>query len=66
MLSLEHIFMALLSSLNRYVVLLRIIAEGVEIYLHEIQAKLFAMYGVYVTTATICRTLKFVGCKSLQ
>ena len=43
-------------------VLLKIIAEDVGIYLHEIQAKLLAMYGVSVTTATICRTLKFMGC----
>ena len=43
-------------------VLLKIIAEDVGLYLHEIQAKLLAMYGVSVTTATICRTLKFMGC----
>ena len=32
------------------------------IYLHEIQAKLTATLGVTISPATICRTLKFMGC----
>ena len=32
------------------------------IYLHEVQAKLLAQFGVTVGVATICRTLKFMGC----
>ena len=43
-------------------VLLRIILENTGIYLHEIQDKLLAMFGVTVSAATICRTLKFMGC----
>ena len=43
-------------------VLLRLIFENPGIYLHEIQAKLLAKFGVTVSIATICRTLKFMGC----
>ncbi len=43
-------------------VLLRIILESTGIYLHEIQTKLLAIFGVDVSIATICRTLKFMGC----
>ena len=43
-------------------VLLRLVVERPGIYLHEVQAKLLAMYGVTVCAATICRTLKFMGC----
>ena len=43
-------------------VLLRIILENTGIYLHEIQAKLVTMFGVTVSVATICRTLKFMNC----
>lgn len=43
-------------------VLLRIIGENTGIYLSEIQAKLQLRFGVKVSAATICRTLKFMGC----
>ena len=43
-------------------VLLRIVLESPGIYLHEVQARLLAMFGVSVSVATICRTLKFMGC----
>ena len=43
-------------------VLLRLILENPGIYLHEVQAKLLARFGVTVGVATICRTLKFMGC----
>ena len=43
-------------------VLLRIIFENTGMYLHEIQAKLLAAFGVTVSVPTICRTLKFMGC----
>lgn len=43
-------------------VLLRIILENTGIYLHEIQAKLETVFGVNVSVATICRTLKFMNC----
>lgn len=32
------------------------------IFLHEIQAKLIAKFGVTVSIATICRMLKYMGC----
>ena len=43
-------------------VLLRIICENTGMYLHEIQAKLLAAFGVTVSVPTLCRTLKFMGC----
>ena len=43
-------------------VLLRIIFENTGMYLHEIQAKLLAAFGVTVSVPTLCRTLKFMGC----
>ena len=42
--------------------LLRLILSHPGIYLHEIQAKLTAILGVTASPATICRTLKFMGC----
>ena len=44
------------------VTLLRLIMDTPGIYLHELQAKLLAKFGVTVATSTICRTLKFMGC----
>jgi len=43
-------------------VLLEIIASYKGIYLAEIQSKLEDMYNVHCSIATICRTLKFMGC----
>lgn len=43
-------------------VLLRLILESPGIYLHKVQANFFALFGVTINTATICRTLKFMGC----
>ena len=43
-------------------VLLRIIMENPGIYLHEIQDRLFTIFGVNVGISTICKTLKFMGC----
>ena len=43
--------------------LLALITDYPGIYLHEIQSKLLARFGVAVTVATIiCRALKFMGC----
>lgn len=42
--------------------LLRTILENTGIYLHEIQAKIEASFGVSVSVATIGRTLKFMNC----
>ena len=42
--------------------LLRMISENVGIYLHEIQEKIQAIFGVAVSLSTLCRTLKFMGC----
>ena len=44
------------------VILLRLIIQNPGIYLHEIQLKLQLAFGVRVGAATICRTLKFMGC----
>ena len=44
------------------IVLLRLITDNVGIYLHEVQAKLLSLFGVPVSTATVCRTLKYMGC----
>ena len=43
-------------------VLLRMITDYPGIYLHEIQSKFLARFGVTVAVSTICRTLKFMGC----
>ena len=42
--------------------LLRLILEYPGIYLHELQCKLFHVFGVEVSVSTICRTLKLMGC----
>ena len=42
--------------------LLHLILENHGIYLYEIQTKLESLFGVRVSTATICRTLKSMGC----
>ena len=42
--------------------LLRVILTYPGIYLSEIRAKLISKFGVPVDVATICRTLKFMGC----
>lgn len=42
--------------------LLRLILSYPGIYLHEIQEKLTITLGVTISPATICRTLKFMGC----
>ena len=42
--------------------LLRLILANPGIYLHELQDELVDMFGVLVSKATICRTLKFMGC----
>ena len=44
------------------VILLRLIIQNPGIYLREIQLKLQLIFGVRVGAATICRTLKFMGC----
>ena len=43
-------------------ILLRIILENTGIYLHEIQDKLYDLFGIFVSASTICRTLKIMGC----
>ena len=43
-------------------ILLKILGENTGIYLSEIQKKLQLHFGVEVSAATICRTLKFMGC----
>ena len=47
---------------HEQLVLLRIILQNTGIYLSEIQQKLQNHFGVSVSAATICRTLKFMGC----
>ena len=42
--------------------LLRLILESLGIYLHEVQANFLALFGVTVSSATICRTLNLMGC----
>ena len=44
------------------VILLRLILENPGIYLHELQNELFKIFGVSISVATICRTLKYMGC----
>lgn len=43
-------------------VLLRLITDYPGIYLHEIQSKFLARFGISVSASTICRTLRFMGC----
>ena len=47
---------------NEQLVLLRIISKNTGIYLSEIQGKLQLRFGVKVSAATICKTLKYMGC----
>lgn len=42
--------------------LLHLILENHGIYLYEIQAKLERLYRTRISVATICRTLRFIGC----
>ncbi len=42
--------------------LLHLILETPGVYLHELRAELFKMFGVHVSAATICRMLKFMSC----
>ena len=42
--------------------LLHLILENHGIYLYEIQQKLESLFGVRISTATICRTLRSMGC----
>ena len=44
------------------VILLRLIIQNPGIYLREIQVRFHLAYGMRVSAATICRTLKFMGC----
>ena len=44
------------------IVLLRLILEYPDIYLSEIQSKLFNTFGAEVSASTFCRTLKAMGC----
>ena len=43
-------------------VLLNLVLENPGIYLDELKEKLLNRFGVMVNAATICRTLKFMGC----
>ena len=36
--------------------------ENPGIYMHEIQSRLFTIFGVTVGTSTLCKTLKCMGC----
>ena len=47
---------------HEQLLLLRLILSYPGICLHEIQTKLTTTLGVTVSPATICRTLKFMGC----
>lgn len=42
--------------------LLRLIGDNTGIYLSELQDRLYDILGVYVSIATICKTLKRMGC----
>ena len=44
------------------VLLLRLIINNLGIYLHEIQQEWIARFGVNVSVATFCKTLKYMGC----
>ena len=43
-------------------VLLQFIIENPGIYFHEIQSRLFIIFGVTIGISTICKTLKYMGC----
>ena len=43
-------------------ILLQLILAYLGIYLHELQSELHKMFGVTVSSCTICKTLKFMGC----
>ena len=47
---------------NEQLVLLRLILQYPGISLHEMQAELLSMLGVTLSCATICRSLKHMGC----
>lgn len=51
-------------SLGQYeqLLLLRIVLDSPGIYLYEIQRELYYNYGFDVSTSTICRTLRSMGC----
>lgn len=44
------------------IVLLQLILESPGIYLHWVQGELLRMFGVPVSLATICKTLRLTGC----
>ena len=44
------------------VLLLRLIINNPGIYLHEIQQEWIARFGVSISVATFCKTLKYMGC----
>ena len=44
------------------IVLLRLILANPGIYLYELKCELVKMFGVGVSEATICRTLRYMGC----
>ena len=44
------------------VLLLRLIINNRGIHLHEIQQEWIAIFGVSVSAATFCKTLKYMGC----
>ena len=44
------------------IVLLRLILSNPGIYLYELKCELVRMFGVPVSKATICRTLRYMGC----
>lgn len=47
---------------HEQIVLLRLILESPGIFLYEVQRELYDQYGLDVSTSTICRTLRFMGC----
>ena len=44
------------------IMILRMITDFPGIYLHEMQEKLFTRFGMSISVATLCRTLKRMGC----
>ena len=44
------------------IILLRLILANPGIYLYELKSELVKMFGVSVSEATICRTLRYMGC----
>ena len=44
------------------IVLLRLILANPGIYLYELKGELGKMFGVPISEATICRTLRYMGC----